>query len=74
MLLLPPPLRRSLGEPRGGTGGGTFDFMMPVFCFNAGMVDGGVLEGAVVTIGFDGVETDEDGVAVIASELFTGWI
>lgn len=50
-------MRRSTrGEPRGGTGGGTFDLIMPVFCFNGGN-DGecilccGTDDGAVVTIG-----------------------
>lgn len=61
------PLRRSLGDPRGGTGGGIFALMMPVFCFNAGNVDGDAFAEAVVTIGFDGVDTDDDGMDVIAS-------
>lgn len=57
---------RSFGEPRGGTGGGTFDFTMAVFCLSGGSVIAGLVwDGAVVTIGFEGTTDIEEGAAVV---------
>lgn len=46
------------GDPRGGTGGGTFDFVIFVFCLRGGTFD----DGAVVVIGclFVFVRTADD--------------
>lgn len=55
----PPVPRRSRGDPRGGTGGGTFDFTMPVFCLSGGIDDDDgpcMDDGAVVTIGLADVD------------------
>ncbi len=57
---------RSFGEPLGGTGGGTFDFTMAVFCLSGGSVIAGlVCDGAVVTIGFEGTTDIVEGATVV---------
>lgn len=61
---------RSFGEPLGGTGGGTFDFMMAVFCLSGGSVIAGLVwDGAVVTIGFEGTADIVEGAAVVGVAL-----
>lgn len=57
---------RSFGEPLGGTGGGTFDFTMAVFCLSGGSVIAGLFwDGAVVTIGFERTADIVEGAAVV---------
>lgn len=57
---------RSFGEPLGGTGGGTFDFTIAVFCLSGGSVIAGLVwDGAVVTIGFEGTAVIVEGAAVV---------
>lgn len=62
---------RSFGEPLGGTGGGTFDFTIAVFCLSGGSVIAGLFcDGAVVTIGFEGTTDIAEGAAVVGVAIF----